>query len=1489
MADKVVGAVMVLGGGIAGMQSALDLANGGYLVHLVTDEPSIGGKMAQLDKTFPTNECAMCLLGPKMSDTLGHPNIRIHTCSTLTKVEGDAGNFTATVVEAPRYVNLDECTACGDCEQVCPVKVADRFNEGTLQRKAVYKLFPQSVPNKYLVEKRGTPPCRGTCPAGCNAQGYVALLSEGKFAEALEVVRRRMPFAGICGRICHHPCEGECYRRQIDEPVAIAQLKRSAFDYGWSEAVERNLLVKKPDTVLLDAQGNPLKIAVIGAGPGGLAAAKDLVETGYQVTVIDALPEAGGMLRAGIPRYRLPGEIVDREIQAILDLGLEFRPNTRVGEDISLSELRQEFAAVLLAVGFQKGRSLPIPGVELSGVQLGVEFLRDAALGGKPAVGKKTVIVGGGNVAIDTARTALRLGAKEVHLFCLETSDTMPAHRWERAEAEEEGVQIHAGWGPKQIFGTGGQVDGIEFKRCTQVIDDQGRFNPSYDENETETIQAGSIFLSIGQASDLAFLEGSGVEVNRGVIEVNKLTFVTRVAGIFACGDIVNGPASVVAAVGTAHAAAESIHRYIQGQDLAEGRSSTKPELVRVPEGLKVTAAKRQKQAMENAAERGQGFQEVYQGLTPEQAVEEAKRCLNCGVCSECLQCVKACKKNAIDHEAVPQVAELAVGAIILTPGYQVESGELRGEYGYGIYQNVMTSLEYERLLSSTGPTQGHVLRPSDRKPPRKVAFIQCVGSRTCSNGSEYCSSICCMYSTKEAIISREHDANIEPAIFYLDMRSYGKNFDKYVKSAKNNGVRYVRTMVSSVKEDPTNGNLIIKYLQDGEIVEEEFELVVLAVGVKPPKAAQELVKVTGIELNEYGFAYTNPLDTIQTSRKGIFVAGAFQGPRDIPETVMNASAAAAAAGGLLAPGRNQLVTPKLYPPERDVSGEQPRVGVFVCHCGINIGSIVDVPSTVEYARKLPGVVHAQEFLYTCSQDSVKHIKDVINEQGLNRVVVASCTIRTHQPLFREALQEAGLNQFLFEMANIRDQCSWIHRAEPARATVKAKDLVRGAVAKVRSHAPLHLEPVPVVPAALVIGGGIAGMTACLTFAEQGFKSYLIEREPVLGGNLQNLWFGEDGKDAQDYLLEIIEKVQSNPLIQSYVNSKLLELTGHQGHFISTIKTGDLRQEVHHGVVIVATGGQLSEPNPVYGMAKDARIMTLAQLEEKLHALEEVQEGIPLSAYRESLGEWGEGALILCASAGEELPYCSRSCCTQGIANAIRLKQHNPQGKVYVLHREIRTYGFLESYYRLAREMGIIFVRYAGENLPVPEIGESLTLKVNDLDSNFDFAINPDILVLAQGFEPADGAGELGTLLKVPLNEDGFFMETHAKLGPMDFPGSGLFLCGAAHSPKFISEAIFQARGAVARAVTILAKPHLMVGGVVAKVVAEKCAACLTCVRVCPYSVPKIGPTMVAEIEPVQCHGCGTCVGECPAKAIQLQHYTDEQMLAKITAVGGGQ
>ncbi|QGP93567.1 Ferredoxin--NADP reductase [Neomoorella glycerini] len=1475
-----VGSVLVLGGGIAGMQSALDLANAGYLVHLVTESSSIGGRMAQLDKTFPTNECAMCLLGPRMTDTLNHPNIRLYTCASLEKVEGEKGNFTVQIREKPRYVNIEECTACGDCEQVCPVSVPNEYNQNMGRRKAIHKMFPQAVPNKYLITKRGTPPCRSACPAGTNAQGYVALISQGKFAEALEVIHRRMPFAGICGRICHHPCETECNRGQFDDPIAIATLKRAAYDYGWEAEAAR----EKEQRPELPARQE--KVAIIGAGPAGLTAAQDLALAGFRVTVYDALSQPGGMLRGGIPRYRLPLEVVDRETGRILALGIKFVPNTVVGRDITLAELQKQYNAVIIATGLQQSRMLKLEGADLKGILPGVAFLRETALGGRPEVGARVVVIGGGNVAIDVARTARRLGAREVHLACLESRPEMPAHPWEIEEALEEGVIIHPSWGPRRFLGEGGRVTGIELMQCTRVFDAERRFNPQYNPEVTTTLAADTIILAIGQAADLSFLsEDSSIATNRGLIAADPLTLATGVPGIFACGDVVRGPASVVEAVASGHEAAESIKRYLQGEDLAAGRSLEKEPKLDPPPNVIPFPGRRKIQAMAPAAERIRDFREVYQGFTPEESIEEAKRCLNCGICSECLQCEAVCKKKAVEHWQQEKVVELQVGSLVLAPGYELFDATLAGEYGYGYYANVVTSLEFERLLSATGPTESHVVRPSDHRPPKKVAFIQCVGSRDCEGeGSPYCSAICCMYSTKEAIIAREHDANIEPTIFYLDIRAYGKNFDRYVEAAKAAGVRYVRAMISRVEEDPQTRNLTIQYYADGRIIREEFDMVVLAVGVRPPAGAEKLAAVAGIELNPYGFARTLPLQPVATTRPGVYVAGVFQGPRDIPETVVNASAAASLAGAAIAPGRNTLVTPKEYPPERDVSREEPRVGVFICHCGINIAGVVDVKAVVEAAAKLPGVVHAEDNLYTCSQDTLKKIKDAIQEYNLNRVVVASCTIRTHQPLFREALREAGLNQFYFEMANIRDQCSWVHRNEPASATLKAIDLVRMAVAKVKRHEALHLQPVPVVQKALIIGGGIAGLTAALNIAEQGFDAIIVEREAELGGQVRHLRTTLEGEDLQALLKDLIAKVQASPRIQVYTGARLEDFGGHQGHFTTTISLGEPGKEhlrrtlqLEHGVVIVATGSQeLKTGAYLYG--QDERVVTNTQLEQAL-----------------ADGSWNaeknkQVVFIQCVGSRDgERPYCSRTCCAQTIKNALAIKARNPEATIYVLYRDIRTYAFMEDYYRQAREQGVLFIHFEPEKPPEVrrrDIG-LLEVLVKDPDSGKDLVLWPDQLVLATGAVAPDGVEKLATMLKLPLNEDKFYVETHAKLAPIDFPSAGIFLCGAGHAPKFASEAIAQAEGAVARACTILSRENLMVGGVVAVVDANKCAACLTCVRVCPYSVPRINERNVAEINAVQCMGCGTCAGECPAKAIQLQFYKDDQLLAKVAGLFG--
>jgi heterodisulfide reductase subunit A-like polyferredoxin len=1554
---------MVVGAGIAGMQAALDLADGGYAVHLVMKDPSVGGRMAQLDKTFPTNDCAMCLLGPKMTDCGRHPNITLHSCSTLAGLEGEAGAFRATIHEAARYVSVKDCTACGECEAVCPVTLPDRFNVGLMGRKAIHKDFPQAVPNAYLISKAGEPPCRNTCPAQCNVQGYTALISQGKFAEALDVARRRLPFPGICGRICHHPCETECNRAEIDEPVAIHTLKRAAFDFGREDARAAGQEHPGPAEVTRKE-----KVAVVGGGPAGLAAALDLAEHGFEVTVYDAQARPGGMLRYGIPRYRLPVEVVDDETDWILRRGVKFVGNTRIGEDITIEGLMKKdgFAAVVLATGIQKGRRLPLPGMEAEGVYLGMEFLRAAAKLGTPEEaegraelpdlkGKTVLVIGGGNVAIDTARTALRLGAAGVDLACLESRAEMPAHEWEIEEAVEEGVVLRPSWGPKRILTKGGAAGGsaagssaapgagkpiatgVEMQVCTRVFDEEGRFSPVLAEGTEKPFEADVVLFSVGQAVDQGFETTSGGETLKGLeltrlgyIVADKLTMATGAGGVFACGDITRGPASVVEAIAAGHEAAESVRRYLDKVDIAEGRTLERPESAPTPKRPCAVEARETEGAADPAARRAD-FREVLTGFTREQAIEEAKRCINCGDCCECLQCVEKCEKKAINHEDVARDVVLDVGAVILSPGYELFDAHEAGEYGYGIYPNVVTSMEFERILSSTGPSKGHVVRPSDHKAPRKVAFIQCVGSRDLGCDAEYCSSICCMYSTKEAIIAREHDPNVEATIFYLDMRAYGKGFDRYVDSARDTyGVRFVRSFVSGVREDPATGNLFITYVEDGEVRTEEFDLVVLAVGVRPPKEARELASAAGIELDDYGFARTGEFEPNQTSRPGVYVAGAFQWPMDIPESVMNGSAAAASAERLLADGRGRDVRPKEFPPERDVSKEEPRVGVFVCRCGINIASIVDVREVVDYAAGLPGVAYAEELLYTCSQDALKHIKEVIAEKGLNRFVVSSCTIRTHQLLFRETLREVGLNQFLFEMANIRDQCSWVHRTDPAAASAKAKDLMKMAVAKVKTHEALQLNPIPVVQKALVIGGGPAGMTAALEIAGMGFPVFLVEREAELGGNLWNVKRTATGTDVSAFLRNLVGRVKAEPKIEVLTGATLEDFGGHAGHFKTTVSlpgpgAGPRPTRVlEHGVTIVATGATESVPHE-YLYGQDPRVLTGLEFEERLEAAAGAAGGGSATASgtghtgaADSRGPAGlpdTAVFIQCVGSREEgRRYCSRTCCTETLKNALRLKELKPESRIFVLYRDVRSYGVLEKYYREAREAGVVFVGYdekakpevtvegaAGVAAGVTMAGTAgdddgaagaatgaagrLTVKVKDGSTGFDLVIHPDNVVLAAAAVPAEGAKALGTMLKVPLNEDGFFLETHIKLGPMDFPSNGIYLCGSGHSPKFIAEAVYQARGAAARAATVLAKKEMLAGGVVAVVDEAKCAACLSCVRVCPFSVPKVNERGVAEINPVQCQGCGSCTAECPGKAIQLSHYKDGQLTAKVTGL----
>jgi heterodisulfide reductase subunit A len=860
-----------------------------------------------------------------------------------------------------------------------------------------------------------------------------------------------------------------------------------------------------------------------------------------------------------------------------------------------------------------------------------------------------------------------------------------------------------------------------------------------------------------------------------------------------------------------------------------------------------------------------------YPQAIPKVFLIDRNQCIGCGLCE------RVCLAKAINYGDQQMVEKIGVGSIILSPGYEVFDARLRQEFGYAVYPNVVSSIEFERLLSATGPHRGHLLRPSDGTIPERIAFIQCVGSRDSNCGNEYCSSICCMYATKEAIIAKEHVHFVKPTIFYMDVRAYGKGFDAYYERAKSEyGVRFIKCMVSKVREQFKTKNLSVIYLnEEGKIVEEEFDLVVLSVGMVPSKQTVEMAKRMGLEVDSYGFCKTKPFEPTSTSRPGIYVCGAFQGPKDIPETVTQASGAVADATGMIASARGTMAIKREYPTEADVAGQEPRIGVFVCHCGINIGGVVNVPAVKEYARTLKNVVHADENLYTCSTDTQEKIKNAIKEHHLNRVIVASCSPRTHEPMFRETLRDGGLNKYLFEMANIRDQCSWVHMRQKEDATLKAKDLVRMAVANARLIQPLGEVAVSVIQKGLVIGGGVAGMTAALKLAEQGYEVFLIEKEAQLGGNLRNLYHTIEGEDVQSFLKNLINQVTSNSSIHVITNALVVDFSGSQGNFSTGVMVAPTMyyRKIEHGITVLATGAEEWKPNE-YLYGEDPRIVTQLELEARI------------ANQKDEVVRANQVVMIQCVgSRNEQRPYCSRTCCATAVKNALKIKELNPKAKITILYRDMRTYGLLESYYAKARNEGIMFVKYEPEEKPeVKKDGESLSVSFKDRILREQMEVRPDLLVLSVATIPRENE-ELATMLKVPRTAEGFFLEAHMKLRPVDFATDGLYLAGGGHGPKLISETIAQASAAAARACTILSKEKMLVGGVVAVVEGERCAACLTCVRVCPYSVPVINAKGEAEIDLSKCKGCGSCAAECPAKAIELMHFQSHQLEEKCQAL----
>ncbi|SPD75324.1 Heterodisulfide reductase, subunit A-like protein [uncultured Desulfobacterium sp.] len=1007
MAKKSIGSVMVIGGGIAGIQSALDLADSGFLVHMVEKTPAIGGVMSALDKTFPTNDCAMCILSPKLVEVGRHTNINLHTLSEVLSIEGEAGDFQVTVRERPRYIDITKCIACGRCAEKCPKKVADEFNQGLSHRKAVYVPYPQAVPLKYSID------------------------------------------ADNC-------------------------------------------------------------------------------------------------------------------------------------------------------LYFQKGK---------------------------------------------------------------------------------------------------------------------------------------------------------------------------------------------------------------------------------------------------------------------------------------CRACQKFCPSEAVDYEQKEQIYTIPVGAVIMAPGFESFNPSALRIYGYGSFPNVITAREFERILSASGPFEGHLIRPSDHSQPEKIAWLQCVGSRNIREDAHgYCSGVCCMYAIKEAVIAKEHaEGELDTAIFFMDMRTHGKGFEEtYNRARDEQGVRFIRARFHSIDPVKESDDLRLTYFtDDGELNREIFNMVVLSTGLEITQQLHSLSNTMGVETDSDRFIQTNVFSPVKTSRQGLFVAGASSGPKDIPQSVTEASSAAAGAGALLYSARNTLTKERHIPEERDVTGERPAIGVFICQCGVNIGAIVDVPAVRDYAATLPYVEFVMDNLYTCSQDAQESIAKIIMEKGLNRVVVAACTPKTHEPLFQETLVDTGLNKYVFEMTNIRNQCSWVHRDNPELATQKAKDLVRMAIAKVALMEPLKETDLEVDQRALVVGGGISGMVAAKTLSSQGYQVYLVERSGSLGGNsllISRTWNGED---VQGHLKELIQSVETDSGIEIFKNTVLSNVDGFVGNFKTTLSHDGASDVVEHGVAIIATGGKEYIPDE-YLYGKNLKVVTHMELDRMFIAEDDNLKGVKTAVFIQCVG-----------SRVPERPYCSRVCCTHTMKSAIRLKEMAPDRKVFILYRDIRTYGQREELYKKARRLGVIFIRYNLDKKPVVNQRDGhITVTINDHILKKDIELDPDLLVLASGVVPNESES-LAQMFKLSVNEDGFFMEAHAKLRPVDFATDGVFLAGMAHYPKPIEESIAQAQAAVSRAVTLLARKKVKVSGTVAQSTPVSCTSCGVCVDICPYSAPsfiKNGPfTGRAEINPALCKGCGLCVASCRSGALNLKGFGTDQIMAMIT------
>jgi len=861
--------------------------------------------------------------------------------------------------------------------------------------------------------------------------------------------------------------------------------------------------------------------------------------------------------------------------------------------------------------------------------------------------------------------------------------------------------------------------------------------------------------------------------------------------------------------------------------------------------------------------------------------------------CEDCGECVSICPTKAINLEEQPRLVTVEVGAIILALGFKIYEADGLEELGYGRFPNVVQAMQYERLASRSGPTEGIITRPSDGKQPSSIAWLQCIGSRDKDN--PFCSSICCMYATKEAILAKQRlGKDIDCSVFIMDERAFNKEYSAYFSKARDkHGIEYNHCRVSDIREDIQTGDLLVQFATpNGELHRERFEMVVLATGLQPPESAKYLADNLGIELNQYGFCQTDKFTPLQTTRPGVYVCGAFSSPKEIVETIIDASGAAAEVMRLLNDRlhthpytrENPFLAMESLQPERDVSGEEPRVGIFACTCGETISEVVDIPTLLHNVSHLPKVASVDLIEYACFPEVQEQIVSRIKENKINRVVIAACSNRTHESLFQRSVRLAGLNPYLLEVVNFREQLSFVHQDQVPLANRKATEMVRMAVGRVLAAKPVTKQRHKCLPSALVIGGGVSGMTSALAIADSGYDVHLVERSQTLGGNLQNLYYVAEGYNPQRLLRDLINRVRAHTRIIVHTRTEVEDHWGHVGYFRTRLRTRRNGSSdsvlIEHGVTIVATGAQEARRN---SLLKYPQVLTQQELEEKI------------IHHPEDIAALHHVVMIQCVQAEGTPEYCSRICCTNTIKNAIRLKLFNPTCQVTVLYKNIVTYGFREEYYTEARRLGVVFVRYTDQNPPEVEFKNNQTfVKVYDLSLDRMLNLPADLIPMSMPIAPSEGTRELAHKLQVPLSSEGFFEEAQLKLRPMDFMRDGIFLAGMAHYPKFIEESISHALAAAGRALSLLSQETLYLGGVIAEVDPDKCVGCLTCIRTCPFEIPRIiteegrlgvgGLGGAAFIDPALCQGCGTCTGECPANAIQLVHYTDEQMMLKEIA-----